>query len=116
MCSRPVGRIPDTTRRSESLLLKGNPAIVEDVQVYLLNSNRVIIGKSLTSDHGLCRELLLRGMLRLDLQTPIPDDSDRRTVRARYPVNLIVASVKRKYEIRVQRYFDASRLQPGSPI
>ena len=55
-------------------------------------------------------------MLRLDLQTPIPDDSDRRTVRARYPVNLIVASVKRKYEIRVQHYFDALRLLPGSPI
>ena len=55
-------------------------------------------------------------MLRLDLQTPIPDDSDRRTVRARCPVNLIVASVKRKYEIRVQHYFDALRLLPGSPI
>jgi len=53
---------------------------------------------------------------RLDLQTPIPDDSDRRTVRARYPINLMVASVRRNYEIRVQYYFDALRFPPVAAI
>ena len=55
-------------------------------------------------------------MLRLDLQTPIPDDSDRRTVSARYPINLMAVSGRRNYEIRVRYYFDALRLPPASPI